>query len=189
MGRLWKYSSIFRCLYVPAVLRPMELHTALHPMMLTQVCGWLLTPSEMVLTYLVLSTEENLTLPKTVGEFFPGNCRGESPTSDPICGDTFATYLPEKGTSLIQPMIKVPSKCNWASFTHKLVNCGCTVCKSQASFDLMDALYTSVTAWKDIKGCYPMRNLSKTLARTMLMKNLLKEELEGCTSKKCSWMF
>lgn len=56
-----------------------------------------------------------------------------------------------------------------------------------ASFDLRDALYASVTAWKDIKGCYPM---SKALARTMLMKNLLKEEeLEGWTMKKCSWIF
>lgn len=53
------------------------------------------------------------------------------------------------------------------------MNCYCSVCKFQAPFDLRDALYASVTARKDIKGCYPM---SKALARTMLMKNLLKEE-------------
>lgn len=68
------------------------------------VCGWLLSLSEMVLTHLMLDTRENLTLPKRVGDSSPDNCRGHSPTSGPIGGNTFVTYLPEKGASLIQPV-------------------------------------------------------------------------------------
>lgn len=52
------------------------------------------------------------------------------------------------------------------------------MCKAQAPADLRDTVYASVTAWKDSKGCYPMRKLSQGLARTMLMKDLLKEKLE-----------
>lgn len=58
------------------------------------------------------------------------------------------------------------------------MNCDCSVCKFQASFDLRDAVYASVTARKDIKACYPRRKLSNTLARTVLRKDLLKEKLE-----------
>lgn len=53
----------------------------------------------------------------------------------------------------------------WASFTHKLMNSDCSVWIVQASFDLKDAVYASATARKDIKGCYPMRNCNKTLAK------------------------
>lgn len=50
------------------------------------------------------------------------------------------------------------------------MNSDCSVWNSQASFDLKDAVYASVTAWKDIKGCYPMKKLHKTLASVMFMK-------------------
>lgn len=62
----------------------------------------------------------------------------------------------------------------WASFTHKLMNSDCSVWKFQASFDLKDAVYASATAWKDIKGCYPMRNLNKTLAKCYVYEVLVK---------------
>lgn len=88
-------------------------------------CGWLLILSEMVLTHLMLDTRENLTLPKRAGSSSPYNCRGRSPISDPIGGNTFVTYLPEKGASLIRRWVKVPSRGSregkWASLTHKLV--------------------------------------------------------------------
>lgn len=58
----------------------------------------------MVLTHLMLDIKENLTLPKIVGDSSPDNCRGQPPTSDPIDGNTFVTYLPEKGASLVQSM-------------------------------------------------------------------------------------
>jgi hypothetical protein len=51
----------------------------------------------MVLTHLMLATEENLTRPRRAGDSSSDNCREHSPTSDPIGGNTFVTYLPEKG--------------------------------------------------------------------------------------------
>lgn len=67
------------------------------------------------------------------------------------------------------------------------MNSDCSVWKFQASFDLKDAVYASVIAWKDINRWYPMKILNKTLASVMFMKYLLKkEESEGCNNKKCS---
>lgn len=64
------------------------------------------------------------------------------------------------------------------------MNSDCSVWKFQASFDLKDAVYASATAWKDIKGCYPMRNLNKLWRSVMSMKYLSKEEeSEGCNIK------
>lgn len=54
------------------------------------------------------------------------------------------------------------------------MNSDCSVWKFQASFDLKDAVYASATAWKDIKGCYPMRNLNKTLVKCYVYEVLVK---------------
>lgn len=64
------------------------------------------------------------------------------------------------------------------------MNSDCSVWKFQASFDLKDAVYASVTAWKDIKGCYPMKKLNKTLASVMFVKYVLKEMSEGYNIKR-----
>lgn len=65
------------------------------------------------------------------------------------------------------------------------MNSDCSVWKFQASFDLKDAVYASVTAWKDIKGCYPMSHLNTTLASVMFMKYLSKlDGFEECNIKR-----
>lgn len=97
-------ARLLRCLWAATIVKPVALHTALYLRMLSDVSGWLLILSEMVLTHQLLDTKENLTLPKRVGESLPDNCRGQSPTSGPTCGNAFVTYLPEKGASVIQPM-------------------------------------------------------------------------------------
>lgn len=63
---------------------------------------------------------------------------------------------------------------NWASFSLKLKISDCSVWKFQASFDLKDALYASPTAWKGIKGCRPMRNRNKTLAKCYVYDEFVK---------------
>ena len=64
------------------------------------------------------------------------------------------------------------------------MNSDCSVWKFQASFALKGAVYASATAWKDMKGCYPMRNLNKTLAKCYVYEVTVKEEeSEGCNIK------
>lgn len=84
-----------------------------------------------------------------------GNYRAHPPTSDLVCGNIFATYLPANVASLIHPMGQGVIQ-NFKSFyrecfLRKMINSNCGAIKFQSEFQLKDAVYTSALAWKDIK--------------------------------------
>lgn len=104
------------------------------------------------------------------------------PASELVCGNIFATYLPDV-KSVIQPMdqgvIQNFKQCYRQIFSRRLVNSDCSDHDFQASFNLKDAIYAAALAWKDVKADTIRKAWRVLWPASMFLDDSSDEEFEG----------
>jgi len=110
------------------------------------------------------------------------NCGVYPPASELVCGNIFATYLPDV-KSFIQPMdkgvIQNFKQFYRRTFVRRLVNSDCSVNDFQASFSLKDAIYAAALAWKDVKADTIRKAWSALWPASVFLDDSSDEEFEG----------